>query len=78
MHLLSKAGISNLEVLKIATFNGAKSLGIEKRKGSVEKGKSADLLLLNDDPLEHIENTERIEAIVKSGKLYKPEDLLSK
>ena len=35
MHLLSKAGISNLEVLKIATFNGAKSLGIEKRKGSV-------------------------------------------
>jgi len=77
MKLLSNAGISNLEVLKIATFNGAKSLGIEDRKGTIEKGRIADLLLLTADPLKNIQNTEKIDAVIKSGTFYKPSDLLA-
>ncbi len=77
LELLSETGIPHLEVIKIATFNGAKSLGIDDKKGSVEKGKIADLIVLNDDPLDNIRNTEKIDYVVKSGEFYKPAELLS-
>jgi len=76
MELLNQAGISNLEILKIATYNGALSLGIENVKGSVEKGKIADLIILNENPITNIQNTQKINYIIKDGKIYSPNELI--
>jgi len=44
--------LSGAEAVKIATINSARSLGLEKEFGSIESGKTADLVILDGDPLE--------------------------
>ena len=61
MELLVQAGIPTLQVLKIATHNGAVFLGKADDMGSVEEGKLADLVLLNADPVADIDNTKKID-----------------
>lgn len=68
LELLAEAGISLQEVIRIATLNAAKVLQIDQDYGSLEKGKIADLLILNANPLENIRNTRAIHAVYKSGK----------
>ena len=75
---MTNAGIPALEVIMIATYNGAKALNISDEVGSIEVGKQADLVILNSNPVENIKNTRKIEYILKNGKLYKPSELLSK
>jgi len=67
MELLVQAGIPTLEVIKIATLNGAVFLGRADDLGSVETGKLADLVLLNSDPLANIDNSEDIALVMKNG-----------
>ena len=67
--LLVGAGLTPLEALQAATLNPARFLGKEKELGTVEKGKLADLVLLEANPLEDINNTRRINAVVLGGKL---------
>ncbi len=65
--LLKDCGLSNAEVLKIATLNGAKLLEIDYRTGSIEKGKEADLILLNSNPLMDISNSRDINVVLSNG-----------
>jgi imidazolonepropionase-like amidohydrolase len=65
-----KAGMTPAEALQTATINPAKVLGKTGELGTVEAGKVADLVLLDANPLDHIENTQRIAAVVQSGKIY--------
>lgn len=67
--LMVQAGLTPLEALQTATINPAEFLGLSKTVGTIEKGKIADLVLLNANPLEHIANTKRIAAVVSSGRL---------
>jgi imidazolonepropionase-like amidohydrolase len=67
--LLAGAGLTPMEALQAATLNPARFLGKEKELGTVEKGKLADLVLLEANPLEDINNTRRINAVVVGGKL---------
>jgi imidazolonepropionase-like amidohydrolase len=69
MELLVAAGIPALDVIKIATLNGARLLGKEKDMGSVEAGKLADLLLLNADPSAAIDNVKQIAWVMKAGQI---------
>ena len=68
MELMAEAGIPNNEVIKIATLNGAKALGIEQSTGSITKDKDADLVFLNSNPLENIKHTRDIDFVLKKGK----------
>jgi len=68
--LLVEAGFTPMEALQAATLNAAIFLGKAESLGTVEKGKIADLVLLEANPLEHIDNTRRIAAVVLGGKLY--------
>ncbi len=68
--LLVEAGIPPLEVIKIATRNGAQALGTEKDVGTIEPGKEADMIILSDNPVDNISNTKKIEAVINNGHFY--------
>jgi imidazolonepropionase-like amidohydrolase len=69
------AGFTPLEALQTATLNPARFLGIEEQLGTIEKGKLADLVLLNANPLEDISNTQKIAAVIVNGHYYSGKDL---
>jgi len=68
--LLVRAGFTQGEALKTATYNPAKFLGMLDRLGTVEKGKMADLVLLDANPLEDIHNTQKIRAVILNGRYF--------
>jgi imidazolonepropionase-like amidohydrolase len=68
---LVEAGIPPLEVIKIATRNGAQALGIEENVGTIEPGKQADMIILSDNPVDEIGNTKKIEAVINNGHFIK-------
>jgi imidazolonepropionase-like amidohydrolase len=76
LELLVSAGIPSLEVLRMATRNGARSLGIESEVGTIAVGKMADLVVLTADPVADIRNTRRIAWVMQGGNLARPADLL--
>jgi imidazolonepropionase-like amidohydrolase len=77
LELLVEAGISPLEVIKIATSNGAKALDIEEDTGTIEPGKQADMIVLSEDPLDDISNIKKIEAVINNGQLIDREEMLT-
>ncbi len=76
LELLVSAGIPPVDVLRMATRNGARSLGVESDVGTIAVGRIADLVVLAADPLADIRNTRRITWVMQSGKLSRPADLL--
>jgi imidazolonepropionase-like amidohydrolase len=64
---LVSAGFTPSEALRAATRGAAQFLGRERDFGSVESGKTADLVLLDANPLENIENTRKINAVIRGG-----------
>jgi imidazolonepropionase-like amidohydrolase len=72
---LGKIGMTPAEALQTATLNPARALGKTADFGTVEAGKVADLVVLDGNPLDRIENTERIAVVVLRGKLYQRSDL---
>jgi len=68
--LMVKAGLTPMQALQTATLNPARFLGTEKDYGTVEKGKVADLVLLDANPLDDIANTTKIASVVYGGKLF--------
>src|SRR5215204_5479028 len=67
LEILIEAGIPPLEVIKIATSNGAMALGVEEDVGTVEPGKQADMIILSDNPIDNISNTKKVEAVINNG-----------
>jgi imidazolonepropionase-like amidohydrolase len=72
--LFVKAGFTPLEALRTATRNPAQYLGMADT-GAVEKGKRADLVLLDANPLDDISNTRKIRAVVLAGRFLSHDDL---
>jgi imidazolonepropionase-like amidohydrolase len=75
LRLMVDAGLTPREVLASATAAGARVMGREKDLGAVAPGKLADLLILDRDPLVDVANLEAIHRVVKSGRVYTPEEL---
>ena len=73
--MLVRAGLSPLEALRSATVRPAQFFGLEEEMGTVDAGKRADLVLLSANPLDDIEHTRQIEAVVSKGRLLTKEDL---
>ena len=69
------AGFTPMEALQTATLNPAKFLGIDDRLGTIEKGKLADLVLLDANPLDDIRNTQKIAAVIVNGRYLSRADL---
>ena len=69
MELLSTLNISNMDILKMATINSARCVGVDKDYGLIEVGKQADFVCLNENPLENISNVRKINRVIQSGKI---------
>jgi imidazolonepropionase-like amidohydrolase len=67
MELLASCGYSCREVLEAATRGSAAALELEDRKGTLETGKDADILLLKENPLENLANAGKIERVMLMG-----------
>jgi len=67
---LTKSGLSNLEALQSATIIPAKFVGKDKDYGTIEQGKIADLIILNQNPLERITNSKTINGVIMNGIYY--------
>jgi imidazolonepropionase-like amidohydrolase len=68
--LLTRGGLSPFEVIRAATLEPARYLGMLDSAGTIASGKLADLVLLDANPLRDIRNTRRIAAVVANGRLY--------
>lgn len=68
LELLVKAGLTPQEALMASTFLSAQWLGIDKELGTVEEGKLADLILLDENPLIDIRNTRKIAGVFVNGR----------
>jgi imidazolonepropionase-like amidohydrolase len=68
--LLVEAGFTPMEALQAATLNPAKFFGKTDTYGTIQPGRTADLVLLNMNPLEDISHTRKINAVVLGGKYF--------
>lgn len=68
--LLVQSGMTPMEALQAATLNPARFMGRQDDLGTVARGKIADLVLLDANPLDDIGNTRKISAVVFNGKLF--------
>jgi imidazolonepropionase-like amidohydrolase len=67
--LLVEAGLTPAAALRAATINAARYFNLERTHGTIERGKTADLVLLDANPLTDIRNTKRIRSVVVRGTL---------
>ena len=70
-----RAGLTPLQALQAATINGAEFMGRAATHGALAAGKAADLVLLNANPMDDIEATQRIDAVVLRGTFYSRAEL---
>ena len=66
-------GLSNAQALSAATFNAAKILDMESEIGNIQTGKTANLVLLNANPIMDIDALNNIAKIILRGKIFDPE-----
>jgi imidazolonepropionase-like amidohydrolase len=74
LDLIAQAGLTNMETLQTATRNAGVYLGLAD-SGTIEKGKRADLVLLDANPLDNIGNTKKIRGVVLAGRYFSRADL---
>ena len=68
---MTEAGMPPMEALLSATRNAAQLLGMWDRLGSIEKGKLADIIAVDGDPLRDMRVMEKVVFVMKEGKVYK-------
>lgn len=73
--LVEAGGFTPLEAIKIATLNGATALGFDKTIGTIESGKSADLLIIDGDPSRNISDLRKVQYVFKGGVGYNSKKL---
>ena len=66
----ARGGFSPMEALSAATINPARYLKMDADVGSIEKGKLADMVIMTENPLVNIRNTDKISHVMMNGRLY--------
>lgn len=72
---IASAGIANAETLRMATADNAGIIGMQGSIGTIEKGKDADIIAVEGNPLEDIEVMDNVAMVMKKGALIKAEGL---
>lgn len=76
IELLVEGGFTPVEAIRIATYNGAKLLGEERRTGTIAAGKDADLVVIEGNPAANIGDIRKVKLVFKEGAAYDPAKLL--
>lgn len=77
IELLTKEGFTPIEAIRIATYNGAIALGVQKNIGSIERGKVADLVVLDGNVSDDINNIEKVKWVFRHGIGFDSQKLLN-
>ena len=70
LELLAEAGIRPDQIIQMTSLKAARMIGWEEEIGSLEPGKLADMVILDEDPLADIKNVRSVNTVVKSGRVY--------
>lgn len=70
MWMFGQGGMEPLNIIKAATIDGARYIGMDNDLGSLKVGKLADLVILNQDPMHDIETSDDIHQVMLNGRLY--------
>ncbi len=73
---MRNSGMSNWDILRASTLNGAKIFNNEDKFGTISKGKKANLVLLDNDPTQDIENVTKIHTIINKGTIFTPDTII--
>ena len=76
LRAMQEAGFNLWQLLQASTLNGAKAIGKEGELGSIKKGKVADMVLLNADPLQSLENWRKIDWVINKGVALRPDSVV--
>jgi imidazolonepropionase-like amidohydrolase len=74
--LLARAGIAPAQILQLATAEAARVLGLQADLGSIQKGRLADLLVIDGDPLADVTQLLQLETVVQNGQPHPLAELL--
>ena len=66
-----ETGMSAMDVIVAATINAADLIDMSNEIGTIENGKLADIIAVDDSPLDNIEQLLDVEFVMKDGKIYK-------
>ncbi|MFB9845240.1 amidohydrolase family protein [Mucilaginibacter ginsenosidivorans] len=72
LELYVQAGLTPADAIQTATITPAKVMKLDKTSGSIEEGKSADLIIVNGDPLKNIRDIRNVTTVIKAGHIYEP------
>lgn len=75
LELYVKAGMTPAQAIQVATWNGAKYSNTLNDRGSITRGKLADLILVDGDPTKNIEDIRKVSAVITRGKLIYPNEI---
>jgi hypothetical protein len=75
LELYVKAGIPTADVLRIGSLGAARVMKLEKKTGSIERGKVADFFLVDGDPIAHIEDLRKVTTTVRGGVVFPSNEL---
>ncbi len=67
LRAMQEAGLNNWQLLTCSTINGAKAVAKEKMFGSIRTGKQANMLLLNNNPVDELSNWRKIKLVINKG-----------
>jgi imidazolonepropionase-like amidohydrolase len=70
LELYVKAGFTPLDALRSATAVAAQAMRVQEDVGTIEKGKRADLLVLDANPLDNISNIRTVRFVMKDGRMF--------
>lgn len=68
-----EAGMPPVEALKAALLNNARLLKMDTQIGSIETGKFADIIAVDENPIKNIKTLQTVKFVMKDGKVYKGE-----
>jgi Amidohydrolase family len=70
LELFVKAGLTPMEAIQAATIVPARVMNLDKEVGTIQKGKRADLFLIDADPLESISNIRKVKTVIARGRTF--------
>ena len=75
LEIYSESGIPNADVLRIATLGAARVMKRDNELGSVERGKLADIIIIDGNPVSKMSDIRKVETVIKDGVIYKSADI---